>query len=224
MRPVFLPLLPFLLWTVHAGAQPRVPFEPTPMPVVQAMVDLAAVKAGDVVYDLGCGDGRVVIAAVRAGAARGVCVDVDPQRIAESRENAERAGVADRVRFEVAKASEYPREGYDLICFFDCLHDMGHPDRALRHAAAALAPGGTVMLVEPYANDRVEENINPIGRLYYAASTTICTAHAISENGTHALGAQAGEARLAELARASGFSRVRRALQTPFNLILEVRR
>ena len=144
--------------------------------------------------------------------------------IAAARRNAERAGVADRVSFAEAKASDYPSRGYDLICFFDCLHDMGHPERALRHAADALAPDGTVMLVEPYAQDRVEDNINPVGRLYYAASTTLCCAHAISENGTHVLGAQAGEARLAQLAHAGGFSRFRRAAQTPFNLILEARR
>jgi hypothetical protein len=101
---------------------------------------------------------------------------------------------------------------------------MGHPERALRHAADALAPDGTVMLVEPYPRDRVEDNINPVGRLYYAASTTLCCAHAISENGTHVLGAQAGEARLADLARGSGFLKFRRAAQTPFNLILEARR
>jgi 2-polyprenyl-3-methyl-5-hydroxy-6-metoxy-1,4-benzoquinol methylase len=150
--------------------------------------------------------------------------DVHESSIVAARRNAEKAGVAERVTFAAAKASAYPSQGYDLICFFDCLHDMGQPERALRHAAEALAPDGTVLLVEPYAQDRVEDNINPVGRLYYAASTTICCAHAISENGTHVLGAQAGEARLADLVRASGFSRFRRAMQTPFNLILEARR
>ena len=150
--------------------------------------------------------------------------DVHEASIEEARRIAGKEGVADRVTFATARAVDYPREGYDLICFFDALHDMGHPDRALRHAADALAPDGTVMLVEPYAADRVEDNINPVGRLYYSASTTICCAHAISENGTHGLGAQAGEARLADVARVSGLSRFRRARQTPFNLILEARR
>jgi 2-polyprenyl-3-methyl-5-hydroxy-6-metoxy-1,4-benzoquinol methylase len=150
--------------------------------------------------------------------------DVHEGSIEAARRHAEQAGVADRVSFVQTNAADYPAQDYDLITFFDCLHDMGHPDRALRHAAGALAPEGTVMLVEPYAQDRVEDNINPVGRLYYAASTTVCCAHAISENGTHVLGAQAGEARLADLARASGFSRFRRAMQTPFNLVLEARR
>jgi 2-polyprenyl-3-methyl-5-hydroxy-6-metoxy-1,4-benzoquinol methylase len=181
--------------------------------------------SGARVADVGCGHGHsTVIMAKAFPASRFWGFDVHEASIAAARRNAEKAGVADRVSFAEAKASSYPAQGYDLICFFDCLHDMGHPGRALRHAAEALAPDGTVMLVEPYAQDRVEDNINPVGRLYYAASTTLCCAHAISENGTHVLGAQAGEARLADLARASGFSSFRRAAQTPFNLILEARR
>ena len=129
---------------------------------------------------------------------------------------------ADRVSFEVADAKSYPGT-YDLICFFDCLHDMGNPVAAAAHAAKALSPDGTVMLVEPFANDRVEDNISPVGRLYYAASTTICCAHAISDGGHTVLGAQAGEARLKEIFRKAGFTRFRRAMQTPFNLILEAR-
>ena len=182
-------------------------------------------RQGARVADVGCGHGHsTVIMAKAFPASRFWGFDVHEDSIAAARRNAEKAGVAERVSFATAQASAYPKQGYDLICFFDCLHDMGHPGQALRHAAGALASDGTVMLVEPYANDRVEENINPVGRLYYSASTTICCAHAISENGTHALGAQAGEARLADLARASGFSKFRRAAQTPFNLILEARR
>jgi hypothetical protein len=124
------------------------------------------------------------------------------------------AGVDDRVKFEVAKADGYPRNDYDLICFFDCLHDMGRPVDAARHAANAMADDGTVMLVEPFAGDRVEDNINPIGRLYYAASTTLCCAHAISEKGTHVLGAQAGPRQLEEVLRSAGLGSVRRAAQT----------
>jgi len=182
-------------------------------------------QKGARVADVGCGHGHsTVIMAKAFPASRFWGFDVHEASIGEARRIAGKEGVADRVTFATAKAADYPREGYDLICFFDALHDMGHPDRALRHAADALAPDGTVMLVEPYAADRVEDNINPVGRLYYSASTTICCAHAISENGTHVLGAQAGEARLADVARASGFSRFRRARQTPFNLILEARR
>lgn len=118
----------------------------------------------------------------------------------------------------------YPDKQYGLICFFDCLHDMGDPVAAARHAAEVLAPGGTVLLIEPFANDRVEENISPVARLYYAASTTLCCAHAVSEGGRLVLGAQAGEARLAEVFRKAGFTHFRRAAETPFNLILEVRR
>src|SRR5690606_27960793 len=111
--------------------------------------------------------------------------DVHEASIIEARKHAREAGVADRVTFEVAKATEYPAEQYDLISFFDCLHDMGHPDEALRYAAGALGKDGTVMLVEPFANDNVEDNINPIGRVYYAASTLLCCAHAISERGDY---------------------------------------
>jgi 2-polyprenyl-3-methyl-5-hydroxy-6-metoxy-1,4-benzoquinol methylase len=177
------------------------------------------------VADIGCGHGHsTVIMAKAFPASRFWGFDVHEASVVAARRNAERASVAERVQFAQATASAYPSQGYDLICFFDCLHDMGHPERALRHAAETLAPDGTVMLVEPYAQDRVEDNINPVGRLYYAASTTICCAHAISENGTHVLGAQAGEARLAQLAHASGLSKFRRVMQTPFNLILEARR
>lgn len=182
-------------------------------------------QRGARVADVGCGHGHsTVIMAQAFPDSRFWGFDVHEDSIEAARRHAEQAGVTDRVSFVQANAADYPAQDYDLICFFDCLHDMGHPDRALRHAADALAPEGTVMLVEPYAQDRVEDNINPVGRLYYAASTTLCCAHAISENGTHVLGAQAGEARLADLARASGFSLFRRAVQTPFNLVLEARR
>ena len=134
------------------------------------------------------------------------------------------AGLADQVHFDVARAADYPDRNFGLICFFDCLHDMGDPVAAARHAARVLAPDGTVMLVEPFANDRVEDNISPIARAYYAASTTICCAHAISEGGKVVLGAQAGEARLAEVFRKAGFTRFRRAAETPFNLVFEARR
>ena len=123
----------------------------------------------------------------------------------------------------MASAENYPGTGYDLICFFDCLHDMGDPLAAAEHAARSIAKDGTVMLVEPFANDNVGDNVSPVARMYYAASTTICCAHAISEGGHMVLGAQAGEARLADIFRKAGFTRFRRAFATPFNLILEAR-
>ena len=150
--------------------------------------------------------------------------DVHAESIATARANAEEAGVTARAHFATARAADYPGRDYGLICFFDCLHDMGDPVAAARHAAEVLAPDGTIMLVEPFANDRVEDNISPVARLYYAASTTICCAHAISEGGTLVLGAQAGEKRLTDVFRKAGFTRFRRAAETPFNLILEVRR
>ncbi|MEY2535676.1 MAG: hypothetical protein QOF29_3586 [bacterium] len=125
--------------------------------------------------------------------------------------------------FTTGTATDYAEDGFDLICFFDCLHDMGDPVRAARHARSALADGGTVMLVEPNAADAVQDNAGPIGRLYYSASTTLCCAHAISENGSHVLGAQAGEARLADVFAEAGFGHWRRATETPFNLVLEAR-
>ena len=152
-------------------------------------------------------------------------VGVDPHEpsIAAAIENAEAAGVSDRVSFSMASAADYPDRGFDLICYFDSLHDMGDPVSAARHAGSALAEGGTVMLVEPYATDRVEDNLGPISRLYYSASTTLCCAHAVSEGGDRVLGAQAGEARLADVFAEAGFAHWRVAEQTPFNLILEAR-
>ena len=136
----------------------------------------------------------------------------------------EAAGVAERCTFEVAPAQDFPVTGDDLVCNFDCLHDMGDPVGAARPAAAALKPDGTYMIVEPQAGDRLEDNLNPVGRLFYGASSVICTAHAKSQapDGP-VLGAQAGEARLHEILAEAGFTRVRRAAETPFNMILEAR-
>ncbi|HLV20760.1 MAG TPA: class I SAM-dependent methyltransferase [Polyangiaceae bacterium] len=182
-------------------------------------------EKGAKVADIGCGHGySTVIMAKAFPKSQFWGFDVHEASITEARKVARAAGVDDRVTFSVGKATEYPNQQYDLICFFDCLHDMGHPDRALRHAASTLDPDGSVMLVEPFANDKLEDNVNPVARLFYAGSTTLCTAHAISENGDYALGAQAGEQQLGRLVRSSGFSRFRRATATPFNLILEARR
>jgi SAM-dependent methyltransferase len=181
-------------------------------------------EQGIAVADVGCGHGHSTILMAEAFPnSRFVGFDLHPASVEAARQNAAAAGVGGRVRFEVGKADDFPGNDYGLICFFDCLHDMGRPVAAAAHAAKALAPKGTVLLVEPFANDRVEDNLNTVGRLYYAASTTMCCAHAISERGTHVLGAQAGEARLADVFKSAGFSHFRRALATPFNMILEAR-
>jgi SAM-dependent methyltransferase len=193
------------------------------LPALDGVVE--QLEAGIGVADVGCGHGHSTILLAEAFPnSRFFGFDTHLASIEEARRNAAEAGVADRVVFEVAGATDYPGRDYGLITFFDCLHDMGDPITAARHAARVLAPDGTVMLVEPFANDRVEDNISPVARIYYAASTMICCAHAISEGGNLVLGAQAGEARLAEVLRKAGFTHVRRAAESPFNLILEVRR
>jgi 2-polyprenyl-3-methyl-5-hydroxy-6-metoxy-1,4-benzoquinol methylase len=193
------------------------------LPALDGVVD--KLETGITVADVGCGHGHSSILMAQAfPQSRFTGFDVHEESIDEAKRNAREAGVATRATFDVARAEDYPGKGYGLICFFDCLHDMGDPLAAARHAAEVLAPDGTVMLVEPFANDRVEDNRSPVARLYYAASTTLCCAHAISEGGTLVLGAQAGEARLAEVFRKAGFTHFRRAAETPFNLILEARR
>ena len=192
------------------------------LPALNGTVD--KLERGAKVADVGCGHGHsTVLMAEAFPNSRFWGFDSHKESIETANQVAEKAGVAERVRFETGKASDYSEAGFDLICFFDCLHDMGRPVEAAKRAASAMAPDGTVMLIEPFASDKVEDNINPIGRLYYAASTTLCCAHAISENGTHVLGAQAGEARLADVFREAGFTSFRRAFETPFNLVLEAR-
>jgi SAM-dependent methyltransferase len=193
------------------------------LPALDGVV--AQLEAGIAVADVGCGHGHSTVLMAQAFPnSRFAGFDVHDASIAEARGIASEAGLAGRVRFDVARATDYGGEKYGLICFFDCLHDLGDPVAAARHAAEQLAPGGTVMLVEPFANDRVEDNLSMVSRLYYAASTMVCCAHAISEGGKLVLGAQAGEARLAEVFRKAGFSHFRRAAETPFNLIFEARR
>jgi 2-polyprenyl-3-methyl-5-hydroxy-6-metoxy-1,4-benzoquinol methylase len=181
-------------------------------------------EKGAKVADVGCGHGHSTVLMAQAyPESRFWGFDAHEGSIEIARGVAREAGVAERVSFEVASADEYARHTYDLICFFDCLHDMGRPVDAMRYARTAMAEDGTIMLIEPYAGDRVEDNINPVGRLYYAASTTMCCAHAISEHGTHVLGAQAGPRRLDAVLKSAGFGTVRQAAQTPFNLIIEAR-
>jgi SAM-dependent methyltransferase len=193
------------------------------LPALDGVVE--QLEAGITVADVGCGHGHSTLLMAQAfPRSRFHGFDGHADSIDEARRNAAEAGVAARVTFDVARAVDYPSKNYGLICFFDCLHDLGDPVAAARHAAKVLAPDGTVLLVEPFANDRVEDNLSLAGRLYYAGSTTICCAHAISEGGHLVLGAQAGEARLAEVFRKAGFTHFRRAAETPFNLILEARR
>ena len=132
-------------------------------------------------------------------------------------------GVSERTHFGVASAKNYPGSDYDLVCAFDCLHDMGDPVGASAHVFETLAPDGAWLIVEPFAGDSVQENLNPVGRVFYGASTVICTPASLSQEVGLALGAQAGEARLAKVIKQGGFSHVRRATETPFNLILEAR-
>ena len=192
------------------------------LPALEGVV--RKLEAGARVADIGCGYGAsTVIMAQAFPASRFFGFDFHAPSIGTARARATERGVGDRVTFEVADAKGYPANGYDLICFFDCLHDMGDPVGAARHAHEALTPDGTVLLVEPFAGDRLEENITPVGRLFYAASTFICTPNSLSQEVGLGLGAQAGEARLRNVFTEAGITRFRRATETPFNLILEAR-
>jgi len=144
--------------------------------------------------------------------------------IEAARRAAERAHVSERVTFEVAGAKDFGGGPFDLVCVFDALHDMGDPVGAARHVGSQLADGGTWLVVEPMAADTVEENLNPVGRVFYAGSTMLCTPASLSQEVGLALGAQAGQQRLTEVLNEGGFSHVRRSAETPFNLVLEVRR
>lgn len=180
--------------------------------------------AGAKVADVGCGHGHSTMLMAEAfPQSRFWGFDYHEKSINSARSHSRKMQIENRVSFEVASATSYPPEGFDLICFFDCLHDMGDPVGAAQYAKTALRDDGTVMLVEPFANDRVEENLNAVGRLYYSASAAICCAHSLSEDGATALGAQAGEARLASVFTTAGFGEFRKAKVTPFNLILEAK-
>ena len=184
----------------------------------------AKLKAGARVADVGCGHGASTILMAQAyPESRFWGFDYHAPSIEWARQSAAKAGVADRVQFEVAKAKDFPGNDYDLVCVFDCLHDMGDPVGASAHVRGALKKDGTWMIVEPFANDKLEDNLNPVGRIFYSASTLICTPASRSQEVGLCLGAQAGETRLREVVTAGGFSRFRRATQTPFNLILEAR-
>jgi 2-polyprenyl-3-methyl-5-hydroxy-6-metoxy-1,4-benzoquinol methylase len=180
--------------------------------------------AGAKVADVGCGLGASTILMAQAFPnSEFVGFDYHDKSIEKARERAKAAGADGNIKFEVAASKEFPGDGYDLVTFFDCLHDMGDPVGAAGHVRKALKDNGTWMIVEPFANDTVKENLNPVGRVYYSASTIICTPASRSQEVGLGLGAQAGEARLRDVAIQGGFSRFRRATETPFNLVLEAR-
>jgi ubiquinone/menaquinone biosynthesis C-methylase UbiE len=193
------------------------------IPALDGVVE--KLQAGAKVADIGCGHGAsTLLLGESYPASRITGFDYHEPSIEAARKRASEAGVAGNVSFEVAAAASFPGADYDLVTIFDALHDMSDPLGAVRHIRDSLAAGGTFLLVEPNAKDAVEDNLNPVGRLFYAASTTICVAHSMSEAPRTALGAQAGEARLTELLREAGFSQIRRATETPFNLVIEARR
>jgi SAM-dependent methyltransferase len=189
---------------------------------------LAGVKEklerGASVADVGCGHGASCILMAQAfPKSKFIGFDYHSPSIEQARFAAKRGNVAQNCSFEVADSRGFPGRNYDLVAFFDCLHDMGDPVAAARHVRESLAADGTWLIVEPFASDSVEGNLNPVGRIFYAASTMICVPASLSQEGAMALGAQAGEKRLREVVMAGGFTRFRRATETPFNLILEAR-
>lgn len=184
----------------------------------------AKLRAGGRVADIGCGCGAsTILLALAFPNSSFFGFDYHQTSIDIATRRAKEAGVSERVTFSVAKATDYPGTGYDLVAHFDCLHDMEDPAGAAQHTKQTLAKDGTWLIVEPFASDKTEENHNPVGRVFYSASTMLCVPHSLAHQGP-GLGAQAGEARLREIVvGAGGFSRFRRATQTPFNLILEAR-
>jgi 2-polyprenyl-3-methyl-5-hydroxy-6-metoxy-1,4-benzoquinol methylase len=192
------------------------------LPALDGVVE--KLEQGASVADVGCGHGSSTILMAQAYPnSTFVGSDYHEDGIATARERAKEAGVADRVRFEVAAAAAYGGHDYDLVTMFDCLHDMGDPAGAARHVRETLAEDGTWLIVEPNAGDRVEDNLNPVGRAYYGFSTLLCTPASLSQEVGLALGAQAGEARIRDVVTSGGFGRFRRAAETPFNIVLEAR-
>ncbi len=184
----------------------------------------AKLKAGAKVADIGCGLGAsTILMAKEFPKSEFYGFDYHAGSIELAREAAKREGVADRLHFEVASAKAYPGKDYDFVAFFDCLHDMGDPKGAAAYVHSTMRPDGTWMIVEPFAEDATEGNFNPVGRVFYSASTMLCVPASMSQEVGAALGAQAGEGRIREVVTGGGFSRFRRATQTPFNLIFEAR-
>lgn len=192
------------------------------LPALDGVVD--RLKAGGKVADVGCGHGSSTILMAQAfpnSTFHGY--DYHDASIEAARRAAQNGGVGERTVFDVASAKSFPGTGFNLVTFFDCLHDMGDPKGAAAHVLGSLAPDGTWMIVEPYAGDKLEENLNPVGRMFYCASTMICTPGSRAQEVGLCLGAQAGEARIGEIVRSAGFTQFRRATQTPFNLVFEAR-
>ena len=192
------------------------------IPAIEGMDE--KLRGGAKVADIGCGHGISTILMAQAypeSTFHGY--DYHDASIERARAIAEAEGVSGNTEFERASAKEFPGDGYDLVCFFDCLHDMGDPVGALEHVRGSINDDGAVMLVEPFAADSLTENLNPVGRVYYAASTLICTPSSLDQEVGLGLGAQAGEERLREVAERAGFTRFQRATETPFNLVLEAR-
>ncbi len=201
----------------------RASLVPEWLPALDGVVE--KLERGAVVADVGCGHGHsTVLMATAFSRSRFVGFDTHEHSLDAARDAAAAAGVADQVEFRLGDAGSYDGGDYDLICFFDALHDLGDPVGAARHAYEALAEGGTLMLVEPYAGDAVPDNLGPIARLYYSGSTVLCIPHSRSEAVGLALGAQAGPARLADVLREAGFASIRTAHETAFNIVLEARR
>jgi ubiquinone/menaquinone biosynthesis C-methylase UbiE/transcriptional regulator with XRE-family HTH domain len=195
---------------------------PSWIPALDGVAD--KLRAGATVADIGCGLGAsTILLAQQYPNSRFTGSDYHDQSIEIARKRAADAGVADRVRFEVAPAAGFSGTGYELAATFDCLHDMGDPVAAARRIRQALKPDGTWLVVEPYAAEEVGGNLNPVGRVYYNASTQLCVPNALSQPGGYALGAQAGEAAIQRVVTEAGFTRFRHAAQTPFNLVYEVR-
>jgi SAM-dependent methyltransferase len=185
---------------------------------------IAKLETGARVADIGCGHGASTILMAQAFPnSTFVGSDYHQGSIETARARAEEAGVAERVSFEAVAAADHPGDGYDLVTMFDCLHDMGDPVGAARRVRRLLSDDGTWMIVEPMAGDRIEDNLNPVGRAYYGFSTFLCTPASLSQEVGLALGAQAGEARIRDVVSAGGFGRFRRAAETPFNLVFEAR-
>jgi SAM-dependent methyltransferase len=184
----------------------------------------ARLEAGARVADIGCGHGASTLLMAQAWPSSAFTgFDYHPASVEVARKRAAEAGVTDRVGFEAAPADAYPGKGYDLVTTFDALHDMGDPVGAARHVLSSLAPEGTWMIVEPAAGDRVEDNLNPVGRAYYGFSTLLCVPNSLSQEVGLALGAQAGEPGIRKVVTEAGFTRFRRAAETPFNLVFEAR-
>jgi len=181
-------------------------------------------EKGANVADVGCGHGAsTILMALAFPKSKFYGYDYHAPSIARAKQLAKDAGVAKRIKFEQASAKDFPALDYDLVAFFDCLHDMGDPVGAGKHVKETLASDGAWMIVEPFAHDDLKDNINPVGRVFYAASTMICTPASLSQEVGLGLGAQAGEARLKKVVKEAGFSKFRRAAETPFNLVFEAR-